>query len=51
MGMRYIEMIRVDGGELLDSSVEVYNENPGIVSITKHKRSESKIILNAEEKS
>lgn len=50
-GMRYIEMIRVDGGELLDSSVEVYNENPGIVSITKHKRSESKIILNAEEKS
>ena len=50
-GMRYIEMIRVDGGELLDSSVEVYNENPGIVSITKHKRIESKIILNAEEKS
>lgn len=50
-GMRYIEMIRVDGGELLDSLVEVYNENPGIVSITKHKRSESKIILNAEEKS
>ena len=50
-GMRYIEMIRVDGGELLDSSVEVYNENPGIVSITKYKRSESKIILNAEEKS
>lgn len=50
-GMRYIEMIRVDGSELLDSSVEVYNENPGIVSITKHKRSESKIILNAEEKS
>lgn len=50
-GMRYIEMIRVDGGELLDSSVDVYNENPGIVSITKHKRSESKIILNAEEKS
>lgn len=50
-GMRYIEMIRVDGGELLDSSVEVYNENPGIVSITKHKCSESKIILNAEEKS
>lgn len=50
-GMRYIEMIRLDGGELLDSSVEVNNENPGIVSITKHKRSESKIILNAEEKS
>lgn len=50
-GMRYIEMIRVDGGEFLESSVEVYNENPGIVSITKHKRSESKIILNAEEKS
>lgn len=50
-GMRYIEMIRVDGGKLLDSSVEVYNENPGIVSITKHKSSESKIILNAEEKS
>lgn len=50
-GMRYIEMIRVDGGELLDSSVDVYNENPGIVSITKHKRIESKIILNAEEKS
>lgn len=50
-GMRYIEMIRLDGGELLDSSVEVYNENPGIVSITKSKRSESKILLNAEEKS
>ena len=50
-GIRYIEMIRLDGGELLDSSVDVYNENPGIVSITKHKRSESKIILNAEEKS
>lgn len=50
-GMRYIEMIRLDGSELLDSSVEVNNENSGIVSITKHKRSESKIILNAEEKS
>lgn len=50
-GMRYIEMIRVDGGELLDSSVEVYNENPGIVSITKRKRSEIKIILIVEEKS
>lgn len=50
-GMRYIEMIRLDGGELLDSSVDVYNENPGIVSITKSKRSESKILLNAEEKS
>lgn len=50
-GMRYIEMIRVDGGELLESSVEVYNENPGIVSITKRKRSEVKILLKAEEKS
>ena len=50
-GMRYIEMIRLDGGELLDSSVEVNNENSGIVSITKHKRSESKILLNAEEES
>lgn len=50
-GMRYIEMIRLDGGELLDSSVDVYNENPGIVSITKRKRSGSKILLNAEEKS
>lgn len=50
-GIRYIEMIRVDGGELLDSSVEVYNENSGIVSITKRKRSESKIILVVEEKS
>ena len=50
-GIRCIEMIRLDGSELLDSSVDVYNENPGIVSITKHKRSESKIILNAEEKS
>ena len=50
-GMRYIEMIRLDGSELLDSSVEVNNENSGIVSITKYKRSESKIILNAEEKS
>ena len=50
-GIRYIEMIRVDGGELLDSSVEVYNENSGIVSITKRQRSESKIILVVEEKS
>ena len=50
-GMRYIEMIRLDGGELLDSSVEINNENSGIVSITKYKRSESKILLNAEEKS
>lgn len=50
-GIRYIEMIRVDGGELLDSSVEVYNENPGIVSITKRKCSEIKILLEAEEKS
>lgn len=50
-GIRCIEMIRVDGGELLDSSVEVYNENQGIVFITKRKRSESKILLNAEEKS
>lgn len=50
-GIRCIEMIRVDGDELLDSSVEVYNENPGIVSITKRKRSEIKILLEAEEKS
>ena len=50
-GIRCIEMIRVDGGELLESSVEVYNENPGIVSITKRQCSESKILLNAEEKS
>ena len=50
-GMRYIEMIRLDGSELLESSVEVNNENPGIVSITKRKRSESKILFNAEEKS
>lgn len=50
-GKRYIEMIRVDGGKLLESSVEVYNENPGIVSITKRKRSEIKILLEAEEKS
>ena len=50
-GIRYIEMIRVDGGELLESSVEVYNENSGIVSITKRKRSEVKILLEAEEKS
>lgn len=50
-GMRYIEMIRLDGGELLDSSVEINNENSGIISITKRKRSESKILLNAEEKS
>ena len=50
-GIRCIEMIRVDGGELLESSVEVYNENPGIVSITKRQRSESKILLEAEEKS
>lgn len=50
-GKRSIEMIRVDGGKLLESSVEVYNENPGIVSITKRKRSEIKILLEAEEKS
>lgn len=50
-GIRYIEMIRVDGGELLESSVEVNNENSGIVSITKRQRSESKVLLNVEEKS
>ena len=50
-GIRCIEMIRVDGGELLESSVEVYNENSGIVSITKRQRSESKVLLNVEEKS
>ena len=50
-GMRYIEMIRLDGSELLDSSVEVNNENSGIVSITKRQRSESKVLLNVEEKS
>ena len=50
-GIRCIEMIRLDGDKLLESSVEVYNENPGIVSITKRKRSEVKILLEAEEKS
>lgn len=50
-GMRYIEMIRLDGSELLESSVEVNNENSGIVSITKRQRSESKVLLNVEEKS
>ena len=50
-GTRHIEMIRVDGGKLLESSVEVNNENSGIVSITKHQRSESKVILIIEEKS
>lgn len=50
-GMRYIEMIRLDGGKLLESSVEVNNENSGIVSITKRQRSESKVLLNVEEKS
>ena len=50
-GIRCIEMIRLDGSELLDSSVEINNENSGIISITKYKRSESKILLNAEEKS
>lgn len=50
-GIRYIEMIRLDGDELLESSVEVNNENSGIVSITKRQRSESKVLLNVEEKS
>lgn len=50
-GKRSIEMIRVDGSSLLESSVEVYNENSGIVSITKYKRSESKILLMVEEQS
>lgn len=50
-GIRCIEMIRLDGDKLLESSVEVNNENSGIVSITKRQRSESKIILNLEEKS
>lgn len=50
-GMRYIEMIRLDGSELLESSVEVNNENSGIVSITKRQCSESKVLLNVEEKS
>lgn len=50
-GIRCIEMIRLDGGKLLESSVEVNNENSGIVSITKRQRSEIKILLEAEEKS
>lgn len=50
-GIRYIEMIRLDGDKLLESSVEVNNENSGIVSITKCQRSESKVLLNVEEKS
>lgn len=50
-GKRSIEMIRVDGSSLLESSVEVYNENSGIVSITKRQRSEIKILLMVEEQS
>lgn len=50
-GIRCIEMIRLDGDKLLESSVEVNNENSGIVSITKRQRSESKVLLNLEEKS
>lgn len=50
-GIRCIEMIRLDGDKLLESSVEVNNENSGIVSITKRQRSESKVRLNVEEKS
>ncbi len=50
-GIRYIEMIRLDGDKLLESSVEVNNENSGIVSITKRQRSESKVLLNVEEQS
>ena len=49
-GKRSIEMIR-DGSSLLESSVEVYNENSGIVSITKRQLSESKILLMVEEQS
>lgn len=50
-GIRCIEMIRLDGDKLLESSVEVNNENSGIVSITKRQSSESKVLLNVEEKS
>ena len=50
-GIRCIEMIRLDGSSLLESSVEVNNENSGIVSITKRQRSESKILLMVEEQS
>lgn len=50
-GIRCIEMIRLDGDKLLESSVEVNNENSGIVSITKRQRSESKVLLNVEEQS
>lgn len=50
-GIRCIEMIRLDGDKLLESSVEVNNENSGIVSITKRQCSESKVLLNVEEKS
>lgn len=50
-GIRCIEMIRLDGDKLLESSVEVNNENSGIVSITKRQRSESEVLLNVEEKS
>ena len=49
-GARYIEMSREDGSTLLESSVEVNNENAGIVSITKRQRV-SKVLLIIEEKS
>lgn len=49
--IRCIEMIRLDGDKLLESSVEVNNENSGIVSITKRQCSESKVLLVVEEKS
>lgn len=50
-GIRCIEMIRLDGDKLLEFSVEVNNENSGIVSITKRQLSESTVLLNVEEKS
>ena len=48
-GKRAIEMIRVDGEKLEASSVQISSDNPNVISVTKHQRSETKILIFAEE--
>lgn len=48
-GKRAIEMIRVDGEKLEASSVQISSDNPNVISVTKYQRSETKILIFAEE--
>lgn len=48
-GKRAIEMIRVDGEKLEASSVQISSDNTNVISVTKYQRSETKILIFAEE--